>query len=328
MSNATTTPSNIGYTAPKCGLNGNAQSIIPHNDPLHIIALFVILTVSASAAIFPIVATRNPRLHIPSKLLFILKHFGTGVLVATAFCHLLPTAFISLLDPCLQTVNPTTGLPDGKGVLGLGGSYPALSGAVAMAGVFIVATVEMVFAEVVGGKERHHHHRSDIADGVRRSSTFGRERNLTPVGTSLAMATATGLAGITPSTAGGLEGSGVMSGIMVSAAGSKMDMQGAFLRCLLFRGYFADESINELESRAETIVDKDEYACNENDDQEMANDPMTIAQMKEKNKKAILQCFLLEMGILFHSIFIGLALRYVRLRVKMFIMMAHSLCLL
>lgn len=70
----------------------------------------------------------------------------------TAFCHLLPTAFVSLLDPCL-------------GDASIFGQYPALSGAIAMGGVFAVTAVELAFAEVHGGKNRHFHHRSDLVDG-------------------------------------------------------------------------------------------------------------------------------------------------------------------
>ncbi|KAG8932024.1 hypothetical protein FRC02_001777 [Tulasnella sp. 418] len=268
---------------PRCGTS--TVSTIAQNDALHIAALFVVLGVSASAATFPILASRYPRLGIPHKLLFLLKHFGTGVLVATAFCHLLPTAFISLLDPCLQSYGPD-GLPDGKGVLGLNGSYPALSGAIAMAGVFIVSSVEMVFAELVGGHQRHHHHRSDLADGVKRTSTFGKERNI-----------------------GSLTGSPVGSKIMGNAVmndGVGKPSETTLSPPGLGR-VVGGSSVSRPESSSgavEAQVPPTKEVISEDDDE-----TLDLERQKERDKKAVLQCMLLEMGILFHSVFIGLALR-------------------
>ncbi|TKA70928.1 hypothetical protein B0A55_06133, partial [Friedmanniomyces simplex] len=53
-----------------------------------------------------------------SRLLFLSRHFGTGVLLATAFVHLLPTAYTSLTDPCLPRFWNET--------------YPAMAGFVIM----------------------------------------------------------------------------------------------------------------------------------------------------------------------------------------------------
>ena len=65
------------------------------------------------------------------------RSFGTGVLIATAFVHLLPTAFTSLTDPCLPPFWTT--------------SYPAMPGLIAMLSVFFVVTIEMIFASMNGG---------------------------------------------------------------------------------------------------------------------------------------------------------------------------------
>lgn len=77
-------------------------------------------------------AVKYPRLHIPASFLFLVRHFGTGVLIATAFVHLLPTAFISLGDPCLSGFWTK--------------DYPAMPGAIALAAIFFVAVIEMVFS--------------------------------------------------------------------------------------------------------------------------------------------------------------------------------------
>ncbi|KAL8998199.1 MAG: hypothetical protein Q9169_002684 [Polycauliona sp. 2 TL-2023] len=109
-------------TKPACG---SGKSTKAYDTPLHFFALLLILGLSVAAR-------RFPRLPIPHYFLFISRHFGTGVLIATAFVHLLPTAFVSLTDPCL---------PDfwNKG-------YPAMAGVIAMVSVLIVVAIEMFFA--------------------------------------------------------------------------------------------------------------------------------------------------------------------------------------
>lgn len=99
---------------------------------LHIAALFIILGTSTIACAFPLLATRFTRLRIPGSFLFFVRHFGTGVLIATAFVHLLPTAFESLNNPCLSNFWTS--------------DYPAMPGAIALAGVFFITVIEMVFS--------------------------------------------------------------------------------------------------------------------------------------------------------------------------------------
>ncbi|KZO97366.1 Zinc/iron permease [Calocera viscosa TUFC12733] len=69
---------------------------------LRVIALFVILFVSCFAAMFPTFAKRVSYLHIPPIAFFLGKHFGTGVIIATSFVHLLNKAYSALGDPCLN----------------------------------------------------------------------------------------------------------------------------------------------------------------------------------------------------------------------------------
>ncbi|KAG6915338.1 hypothetical protein DXG01_012086 [Tephrocybe rancida] len=61
--------------------------------------MFSILLISLFAVSFPGVSKHIPFLRIPHLVFFIGKHFGTGVILSTAFCHLLPDAFESLQDP-------------------------------------------------------------------------------------------------------------------------------------------------------------------------------------------------------------------------------------
>lgn len=65
--------------------------------------------------------------------------------------HLLPTAFGSLLSPCLDQNS-------------IWAKYEAMPGLISMLGLFAVVGVQLVFAEIHGA-ENFHHHRSEIVDG-------------------------------------------------------------------------------------------------------------------------------------------------------------------
>ncbi|KAL3434362.1 Zinc/iron permease [Aspergillus tetrazonus] len=63
-------------------------------------AIFVILVVSTAVTFFPMLAKRNPRLHIPHHVYLFARYFGAGVIVATAFIH--------LLDPAYDEIGPAS----------------------------------------------------------------------------------------------------------------------------------------------------------------------------------------------------------------------------
>lgn len=56
-------------------------------------ALFVILVVSTAVTFFPVLAARIPSLRIPTAVYLFARYFGAGVIVATAFIHLLDPAY-------------------------------------------------------------------------------------------------------------------------------------------------------------------------------------------------------------------------------------------
>lgn len=56
-------------------------------------AIFVIGIVSSIATFFPVIAKRVPRLRIPLYVYLFAKYFGAGVIIATAFIHLLDPAY-------------------------------------------------------------------------------------------------------------------------------------------------------------------------------------------------------------------------------------------
>lgn len=63
-------------------------------------ALFVILVVSTAATVFPVLATRIRRLRIPLYVYLFARYFGAGVIIATAFIH--------LLDPAYDEIGPAS----------------------------------------------------------------------------------------------------------------------------------------------------------------------------------------------------------------------------
>lgn len=63
-------------------------------------SIFVIGIVSTIVTFFPVAARRLPKLHIPLYVYLFARYFGSGVIVATAFIH--------LLDPAYGEIGPQT----------------------------------------------------------------------------------------------------------------------------------------------------------------------------------------------------------------------------
>ncbi|KAK1149637.1 hypothetical protein N8T08_005189 [Aspergillus melleus] len=268
-----------------------------YNTPLHVAALFIILSVSTLACVFPVLASWSPRMRIPASFLFFVSHFGTGVLIATAFVHLLPTAFQSLNDPCLSKFWTS--------------DYPEIPGAIALAGIFLVTVIEMVFSPA------RHCCRGGTRPGEQPAYISGGE---TEKGPSMPQIDVTD-----HSTAP--EGEGDVS--QTQSQGQDL----AHLRDmgpLVGRSSSMSRAINRMGEDPERIhrissIPEDPQCC---ESQQPSQQPKveTVAQDTERNvyddstddaltlnpqqkhNKAVMQVFLLEMGILFHSVFIGMSL--------------------
>ncbi|PVI08607.1 Zinc/iron permease [Periconia macrospinosa] len=119
---------------PACGSEADGAE---YDFPLHVAAVFIVFFASIGGCGFPVVAKKVKWMKIPPALFFFCKHFGTGVLIATAFVHLLPTAFASLNDPCLPALFTD--------------DYPALPGVIMMGSLFCLFVVEMWLNSVTGG---------------------------------------------------------------------------------------------------------------------------------------------------------------------------------
>jgi zinc transporter 1/2/3 len=218
--------------------SGIAYDPAAYNLALHIGSVFVVLTVSSLACAFPLLVLRFPRLRIPARVLFVVRHFGTGVLLATAFVHLLPTAFISLGDPCL----PPFWTDD----------YPAMPGAIALFAIFIIAGIEMTFSP-----EKRCCAAPVEASGVTTPSSSKHRVRVT--NEDECCASVAGQTGVSPAV-------------------------------------------------ARPILASEENRGHDHSDVETGPDEKIPLTTEQEHRKAFLQCVLLEMGILFHSVFIGMNL--------------------
>ncbi|CAF1241700.1 unnamed protein product [Adineta steineri] len=100
-----------------------------YNLTHRIISIFVLLIVSFVGAAISVVSTRVKRLHINPIIINTGKFFGSGVVLATGFIHMLPPGMKSLTDPCL---------PDSWNV------YSAYGGLFAMLAALIMQLIEFI----------------------------------------------------------------------------------------------------------------------------------------------------------------------------------------
>ncbi|KAF9069744.1 ZIP-like iron-zinc transporter [Rhodocollybia butyracea] len=85
-------------TATNCGSGGGADTFFG----LRIVSVFVILVGSLFGSLFPVIAARHSKIFkIPKGAFEFAKWFGSGVIIATAFIHLLAPATTQLNNPCL-----------------------------------------------------------------------------------------------------------------------------------------------------------------------------------------------------------------------------------
>lgn len=198
-------------------------------------------------------AVRFPRLRIPRSFLFFVRHFGTGVLVATAFVHLLPTAFLSLGNPCLSQFWTE--------------DYPAMPGAIALAAVFFVTMVEMVFSPA-----RH---------------ICGNSREVTQM-----ICNPRSPLDAQPG--------------MDSQSGDNIE-EGGHPRSHVCHSHEPGRPATSHQSTKDPKIETNEDAARVkyNESGEL---PPLVLTAEQKMQKAFMQCVLLEVGILFHSVFIGMAL--------------------
>lgn len=97
-------------------------------------SVFVLLFMASASTIFPVVSKRMTRWKIPFSMYIFARYFGTGVIVATAFIH--------LLDPAYERIGPQT-------CVGVSGDWSDYSwcAAIVLASVVIIFLMDLA-AEV------------------------------------------------------------------------------------------------------------------------------------------------------------------------------------
>ncbi|KAJ7850996.1 ZIP-like iron-zinc transporter [Mycena leptocephala] len=82
----------------ECGNLDNAETYLG----LRVASVFVILVCATTGTLFPVLAKRSTSLHVPKLLFEFAKYFGSGVIIATAFIHLLSPALDEFSSNCLS----------------------------------------------------------------------------------------------------------------------------------------------------------------------------------------------------------------------------------
>ncbi|KAJ6442822.1 maintenance of telomere capping protein 1 [Purpureocillium lavendulum] len=281
---------------PKCGSRQSGW----YDTVAHIFALLLILTLSTLACGLPLISRRTTTGKRQRTIIFYCQHVGTGVLLATAFVHLLPTAFESLTDPCLPHFFS-------KG-------YKPLPGLVAMVSAIIVVGVESYLtARGAGHSHSHahglfdesdeasssdgHFHDVDLNDDNAGSQSVARARGHPPADISLDDMEATqGLvAGVSPLP----ESTPVATPRIRKSTDREFDDGDSDLEL----------DMDELDPAPANDARNGPYASlKPNGLTRRDTDSGLPPQTPEEQQRQLLQCLLLEAGILFHSVFIGMAI--------------------
>lgn len=305
---------------PQCGSRTGGA----YDTPLHVFALFLVFVLSTLSCGFPLISRRSSKSRKPNSVVFICQHFGTGVLIATAFVRLLPTAFVSLTDPCL---------PDF-----FSRRYRPLAGLIAMVFALLVVAVESYLTTRGGAGHLHAHdvwndddpgHEPLKADPLAQGNGRTSPRTANPgrsfaVGRRLSEESQPGEVPLDD-----MEAQGLVSGVSPFPSSSPIVMHGSGKHHRLAVDDDADGD-GDVHVASDDDAGSDlEINLNELDPEPIspvqqrtrtaaaAPGPAASADyhhahhapaMPDEQKRMFLQCLLLEAGILFHSVFIGMAL--------------------
>jgi hypothetical protein len=221
---------------------------------------------------------------------------GTGVLLATAFVHLLPMAFESLTDPCLPYF--------------FSEGYTPLPGFVAMVAAIVVVGVESFLTARGAGHSHSHVH--DFWDSSDDGGDSTSQIPLQEVGGGLSERRIGGHRPDNLALGDDEAAVGLVAGVsplpestpVITENGNKPEPDDDFND--------ADSDLHfetsELHQAQPTDRRDSQYASlNARTSRDDPGPPKTT-QTPEEHKRQVLQCLLLEAGILFHSVFIGMAI--------------------
>ncbi|RDA90760.1 hypothetical protein CP533_2967 [Ophiocordyceps camponoti-saundersi (nom. inval.)] len=269
---------------PECGGRRSGW----YDTSAHVCALLLILTLSTLACGLPLISRRTAAGKLQKTIIFYCQHVGTGVLLATAFVHLLPTAFESLTDPCLPYF--------------FSQGYKPLPGLVAMVAAVAVVGVESYLTARGAGHSHSHAHDyfdddSDSDDRLVNETcrpSRGRINGHRPPRITLHDVEASeGLvAGVSPlpEATPTSVGSPHTPDSSAHDEDSDLDLDADDLNTV-GENRFSSIKTNSRNAPAPAV-------------QEV---PQSVGSTPDQQRRQVLQCLLLEAGILFHSVFIGMA---------------------
>ena len=202
---------------------------------LRVAAIFIIWICSSIGSCFPIFAKRHKGLHFPEWPFFVAKYFGSGVILATAFIHLLAPAHEALNNKCLD--GPIT-------------EYAWVEGIVMMT-IFVLFFVELMVMRSVRAQRRDRTDKKSNAS----SSDYGDEIEF-----------------------------------------QERNFKDTFI---------AIESHSDPRPPSANILDRDHIGHDrDHNEHASAGSPFPVGDCATK----MTAIFILEFGIIFHSVFIGLTL--------------------
>ncbi|KAJ1954528.1 hypothetical protein GGI12_005771, partial [Dipsacomyces acuminosporus] len=123
-------------------LNCYASGVDDWSVGLHVGAIFIILGVSGLGAFIPVLSHYVPALHVPPVALTLGKFLGTGVIISTAFIHMLPSGSENLSNPCVGDR------------MGNFGGWP---GVLAIMAIFAMHLMEFLLSNNAMAKHSHSH---------------------------------------------------------------------------------------------------------------------------------------------------------------------------
>lgn len=228
-----------------------------------IASIFVLLVVSAAGSFSPILAIKYQTLGVPSWVIFVARYFGSGVILATAFIHLLGESNTSFSSPCL------------------GDAYKEYlwGSALALMGSFTMFTIEVATQRLVDTKAKK---RAASSDGL--SSIIECGGSVTGKGLALRKTS--------------LE---MESSIADLETGINKETETRMRSGLDFD---ASGGITNVPTKSELSISQDGPVS-------LSRTPSNMTQDATEDQSAfqkIFNIFLLEFGIIFHSVFVGLSL--------------------
>ncbi|TPR09590.1 hypothetical protein CAN33_0052230 [Aspergillus niger] len=207
----------------------------------------------------------------------------------TPFVHLLPTAFVSLTDPCLPRFWSET--------------YRAMAGFVAMIAVFVVVLVEMFFA-LKGAGHVHGSEYDQLISDVGADFASDDQDEDTDYGTGLADNVHLDSLGEDMT----LRSPASLGRSPANGPSRPTNKDSAVPTELNDREFGESHTFEDTRINAQKNRDEQPWHSDRRRSHGSVHQGTDIESSRQNPQRQLLQCLLLEAGILFHSIFIGMAL--------------------